>query len=221
MELRKRYTHRLESICEAVMQLGNAVEQSLTRAMHSLSTQNTAVALWVMENDTQIDTQRYTLDEQIVSMFATDQPIVSHDLRLLMSVSAIVTELERIGDYAHGIARRVHDRPTVMTQIEIPAELSQMADLTQQMLRASLEAFLHEDAEAARSLKQSEEAVDALRDQLQVQLKDVARADVQHLDTAIDLLYVVHALERSADRATNIAERVIYVVTNNTETLNP
>ncbi len=203
------------------MRLGHAAEQSLVRAMNSLQEQNAAIALWVIENDSEIDEARTTLEERAVAMLATQQPIVAQDLRFLASIASIATELERIGDYASAIARRVYHDPDQFAQVEWSSDLERMAELARQMLHTSLETFIEEDAEKARMLGQTDDTVDALRDALRAELIAIAQDDTHYLHAVIDVLYVVHALERTADRATNIAERVIYIVTNTAEEINP
>jgi phosphate transport system protein len=189
--------------------------------MNSLQEQNAAVALWVIENDSEIDEARTTLEERAVAMLATQQPIVAQDLRFLASIASIATELERIGDYASAIARRVYHDPDQFAQVEWSSDLERMAELARQMLHTSIETFIDEDAEKARTLGQTDDTVDALRDTLRAELIAIAQDDTHYLHAVIDVLYVVHALERTADRATNIAERVIYIVTNATEEINP
>jgi phosphate transport system protein len=204
-----------------MLKLGTVVEQSLERAVHCLQNQNASVALWVIENDIQIDDFRHNMEERAVNILATQQPVVAQDLRLLSVVSAIATELERIGDYASGIARRVRHDPERMSQIEWSEQLERMTYLAQQMLHTSMEAFLQQDETMARNLGHTDEEVDALRDALRTDLIAMARKDTQYLDAVVDMLDVVHLLERAADRATNIGERVIYLVTSDVEEINP
>jgi phosphate transport system protein len=204
-----------------MLKLGGVVEKSLERAIHSLQNQNTAVALWVIENDLQIDELRHNLEERVITLLATQQPVVAHDLRLLSMVSAIVTELERIGDYATGIARRVHHNPDRMAQIEWSPKINRMAEITQQMLHTSLDALLQQNEDMARQLGQTDNEVDSLRDVLRNELVDVARNDTRYIDAVVDLLDIINLLERAADRTTNIGERVIYLITSEVEEINP
>ncbi len=221
MVIRKHFSHRIEEVGDQLLQLGAAVEQALLHAMHSLQTRNTTVALWVIQHDDDIDKARTNLEEQVIMLLATQQPVVAQDLRLLTAVSFIATELERIGDYACSIARRVYRAPDHAVQAPLPTDMSHMVQLVQQMLHTSLEAFLQQDADIARRLAAADDEVDALEDKLNAELIDLIHVDVRYTASVVDLLDVVHALERAADRATNIGERVIYLVTNVTEDLNP
>jgi phosphate transport system protein len=218
--IRKHFAHRIDEICDDVMKLGNTVEQALQHAVHSLQNQNSATALWVIENDADIDEARNTLEERVVMMLATQQPIYAHDLRLLAVLASITTELERIGDYASNIAQRVYNDPDHLAQIQLPDEIGQMAALTQEMLRTSLHAFTQQDEGMARSLGQTDNQVDALRHHLQDQLIEYAKNNPPYIGAAIDLIDIVRLLERAADRTTNIGERVIYILTSEIEELN-
>jgi phosphate transport system protein len=218
--IRKQFAHRIDEICDDVMKLGTAVEQALRHAISSLHNQNSATALWVIENDATIDEARNTLEERVIGMLATQQPIYAHDLRLLAVVSSITTELERIGDYASNIAQRVYNDPDHLAQITIPDELGSMAKLTQEMLHTSLQSFIKQDEGMARGLGDTDNQVDELRHQLQDQLIAHAKNHPQYIGAAIDLIDVVRLLERAADRTTNIGERVIYILTSEIEELN-
>jgi phosphate transport system protein len=220
MVIRKHYVSQLEEIREEVLSLGRAVEQSLTRAVHSLQTQNVAVASWVIENDSQIDEARRLLEERVINMLATQQPVVAQDLRLLAVISAIATELERIGDYANHIAQRALQYPDQVAQIGWPDDINRMTERAQQMLHTSLEAFFQGDADMARALKEQDHEVDELRDRLRDQLTTFAHNHEQYISTIIAMIDVVNLLERTADRTTNIGERVVYIVTSEVVELN-
>lgn len=219
--IRKRYNYLVENLRDDLLALGSAVEHALLHALNCLQTRNITVAHWVIDNDSQIDRDRTNLEERVIKLLATQQPIVARDLRLLSVVASIATELERIGDYASSIARRVCRSLQTETAPDLPPAIEQMTHEAVAMLRTSLDAFLHQDVELARSLAAADNRLDTLRDQIDTELKDRIRADVACLDAAIDLRDIVHALERSADRATNIGEQVIYLVTSDIEELNP
>jgi phosphate transport system protein len=135
-------------------------------------------------------------------------------------VTAIAGELERIGDYANSIAKHVRAAARRPSLTPPPPQIYEMANLALQMVNTSLEAFLRQDAELAHSLTGADERVDELEDSIRSQLIAAAKADPSAVEAAIDMLDVVHALERTADRATNIGERVIYLTTNIVETIN-
>jgi phosphate transport system protein len=185
-----------------------------------LQTQNVAVASWVIENDSQIDEARRLLEERVISMLATQQPVVAQDLRLLAVISAIATELERIGDYANHIAQRALQYSDQLSQIGWPDDINRMTERAQQMLHTSLEAFFQGDADMARALKEQDHEVDELRDRLRDQLTTFAHNNEQYISTIIAMIDVVNLLERTADRTTNIGERVVYIVTSEVVELN-
>jgi phosphate transport system protein len=219
--IRKRFIHLINDVRDDLLKLGDDVSSAMLHAIRSLHTHNTTTALWVIQNDTQIDQARRNLEERVIMLFATQQPIVASDLRLLSVVSAIATELERIGDYACSIARRVYRAPDHAIQVALPDGINRMEELVQQMLKTCLEAFLQQDVEMARSLGVIDEEVDRLEDQLRGELIALIDIDKRCVSAVLDLIEVVHALERAADRTTNIGERVIYMVTNDMEEINP
>jgi phosphate transport system protein len=218
--VRERYIRQISTLREDLLRLGSMVEQALLRAITSLDTWDSTAAAQVIHDDSQIDETWRALEERTIHLLATQQPVVASDLRLITVVTAIAGELERIGDYANSIARRVRRatrRPALVTP---PPQIQEMAKLTLLMLNTSLEAFLRQDSALAHSLMQSDERVDELEDSLRDEIIALAKTDPNKIEAAIDMLDVIHALERAADRATNIGERVIYLATNTIESLN-
>ncbi len=217
---RERFARQLEDLREDLLRLGNRVEHALQRALRSLETWNTTLAAQVIQDDKEIDIAKQTVEERVIMLIATQQPVAS-DLRLLGSVFAIATELERIGDYASSIARRlqrVSSRPMLVTP---PAGLSEMAAISQKMLNMSLEAFLRQDIDMVHRMAEFDDRVDQFEDRLREEMLELAQKEPKRIESILDILDMVHALERAADRATNIGERVIYLETNTIEELNP
>lgn len=217
---RDRFTRQLATIREDLLRLGNRVEHALKRSIHCLETWDNMMAHQIVQEDTQIDIARHQAEDQVIKLIATQQPVAS-DLRLLGAVFAISSELERIGDYASSIARRLQramDRPVLVPP---PQGLYEMAALAQKMLNISLESFLRQDSAMAQSLARYDDSVDELEERLSRELITLGQNDPQRLDAVLDMLDIVHALERAADRATNIGERVIYLKTCTMEELNP
>ncbi|MEI7643948.1 MAG: phosphate signaling complex protein PhoU [Chloroflexales bacterium] len=218
--VRERYTRQIDSLRDDLLRLGSMVEQALLRAINCLDTWDSVAAAQIISDDAQIDDAWRALENRTIHLLATQQPVVASDLRLITVVTAIAGELERIGDYANIIARRVRRatrRPSLVTP---PSAIKEMASLTLQMVNTSMEAFLRQDAAIAHSLTQSDERVDDLEDQLRAEIIAMAKADPEKVEAAIDMIDVVHALERAADRSTNIGERVIYLATSHVESLN-
>lgn len=218
--VRVRYNHIIAELRDDLLNMSHMVEESLSRVMTSLETWNATTASWIIKDDAQVDALRYTLEERVAGLLATQQPIVASDLRLVLVVGFIATEVERIGDYAKSIAKRVA-RSAGHGSSVLPDGLLEMGKLACQMLHISLEAFLKQDCELARELKTTDERVDAYQDQLRARLFEMVRTGAQPIEVVADLLDVVHVFERIADRATNIGERVIYLVTSEVEALNP
>jgi phosphate transport system protein len=218
--MRERYLRQLKLVHDDLLRMGSRVEHALADAMRALATWDTALAQQVIVGDREIDTSRTAIEEEVLELLATQQPVLATDLRMLNATIAIASELERAGDYARGIAKRVERCLRAPVLLDPPAGLHRMGELAQAMLHASLDAFVRTDVALARSLASEDERVDQLEDQVVEKLMDAARRDPNKLDCAISLLDVAHTLERLADRTTNIAERVIFIATNVTEELN-
>jgi phosphate transport system protein len=141
---------------------------------------------------------------------------MASDLRIIVSVLFVTSELERIGDHAEGIASialMIGDEPPLKPLIDIP----RMAEKTKDMLRRSLAAFVNRDAEAARQIVVEDDEVDGLYDQVFRELLTFMAEDPKTITRATRLLWVGHNLERSADRVTNICERTVFIVTGKME----
>jgi phosphate transport system protein len=218
--MRDRYLKQLKLVHDDLLRTGSRVEHALTDAMRALETWDTSLARHVVAGDQEIDEARNAIEEAILELLATQQPVLATDLRTLNATIAIAGELERAGDYAKGIAKRVERCLRAPTLLETPAGLHRMGALAQAMLHTCLDAFVHLDVNLARSLANEDERVDELEDQVVAELMHAARQDSNKLDCAICLIDVAHTLERLADRTTNIAERVIFIATNVTEELN-
>jgi len=155
------------------------------------------------------------LKRKCVELIATQQPMAS-DLRIITAILNITTELERIGDYAVGIARIViyiGDEPPLKPLIDIP----RMADLTVDMLSRSMDAFINRDIEAAKKIVNEDDLVDNLYDQVFRELLTIMAEDPKTITRATRLMWTAHNLERAADRVTNICERVVFIVTGKME----
>jgi phosphate transport system protein len=218
--MRDHYLRQLRAVHDDLLRMGSRVEHALANAMSALSSWDIGLAQRVIAEDSYIDAARTALEEQVLLLMATQQPVQATDLRTLNATIAIANELERAGDYAKGIARRVIRCIRAPLLIDPPGRIYRMGERAQEMLRISLDAFVRLDVELARSLAEADERIDELEDVVMAELLDAVRHDTSHLDCTIYLLDVAHTLERLADRTTNIAERVIFIATNETEELN-
>ncbi len=215
MEIRAGYHKRLREIQGEVLALGSMVEKAILHSVDALKSRDLTTAQEIVDNDIYVNRKRFTIEEQCIQLIATQQPMAG-DLRTIVSVLSIVTELERIGDYAEGIARvvvMIGDDPPLKPLIDIP----RMADKTTRMLRNSLEAFANRDAGAARDIAAQDEEIDSLYDQIFRELLTFMIEDPRTITRATRLIWVAHNLERSADRVTNICERVVFAVTGKME----
>lgn len=188
------------------------------RSIEALKRLDQAAAHDIVQDDDKIDEKRFQIEEQAIQMIATQQPMAG-DLRTIVAVLNIIVELERIGDYAEGIAKIVlmhGDQPLLKPLIDVP----RMADKARNMLVRSLSALIERDAESARRIAAEDDEVDALYDQVYRELLTYMISDPRNIDRATWLLWVAHNLERIADRVTNICERVVYEATGKMEGMN-
>ena len=186
------------------------VEKAVDKSLSALRNRDMALAQEVIGEDDAIDDKCADLEEKCIDLIATQQPLAS-DLRTLITVLRVSDELERMGDYAEGIAKiaiSIGDEPPLKRLIDIP----RMADRCVDMLRRSLDALVNRDTAAARQVWDDDDEVDDLYDQVYRELLTYMMGDPTTIRRATYLLWVAHDLERIADRATNIAERVIYLV---------
>jgi phosphate transport system protein len=215
METRTVFHKKLREIQDDILAMGSMVSKATLRSVESLKNRDMDLAQQVITEDRKVNQKRFEIEEKCVELIATQQPMAS-DLRIIVAVLNIITELERIGDHAEGIAKiaiLVGDEPPLKPLIDIP----RMAEKTVEMLRRSLDAFVNRDAEAARKISDEDDLVDQLYDQVFRELLTFMAEDPKTITRATRLVWVAHNLERSADRVTNICERVVFVVTGKME----
>jgi phosphate transport system protein len=210
--------HQLAEIQEDMLVLANMVESAIDRGIQALRNRDVELARQIIADDLKINRRRYETEEKCLELMATQQPLAS-DLRTIVAVLYIIVDLERMGDHAEGIAKialMLADEPPLKPYIDIP----RMAQVAISMLMGSLEAFKTRDADRARSICDADDEVDALYDQVDRELLTFMLQDPRTIQRATYLIWVAHNLERIADRATNICERVVYLVEGKTEELN-
>ncbi len=206
---------------DGVRLLSSRVDKAITDAMEALRTRDMRLARAVVEGDAEVNEQRYALEEEVLQMMATQAPVAS-DLRESVSILSIVSDLERIGDHAEGIARIAQflgDDPVALTE----PDLWVMAQRVQRMLRESIESFLERDESAARATCDLDDEVDEIYDRIHrhvIQQLAGLPHDAREFDAYTHLLWASHNLERIGDRATNICERAIFLVTGRLEEIN-
>jgi phosphate transport system protein len=215
MEMRAAFHKKLREIQDDVLAMGSMVEKAVSNSIEALKTRDLDMARELITDDLKINDKRFTIEEKCIQLIATQQPMAS-DLRSIICVLNIITEVERIGDYAVGIAKivvMIGDEPPLKPLIDVP----RMAEKVNDMLRRSLDAFINRDADAARKIAAEDDEVDNLYDQVFRELLTYMAEDPRTITRATRLIWVAHNLERSADRVTNICERVVFVVTGRME----
>jgi len=215
MEMRTAFRKRLREIQDDVLAMGSMAEKAIGRSIEALKKRDLDMARKIITDDLKINDKRFAIEEKCIQLIATQQPMAS-DLRSIICVLNIITEVERIGDYAVGIAKivvMIGDEPPLKPLIDIP----RMAEKVDDMLRRSLDAFISRDADAARKIAAEDDEVDNLYDQVFRELLTYMAEDPRTITRATRLIWVTHNLERSADRVTNICERVVFVVTGKME----
>jgi phosphate transport system protein len=210
--LRKRLEDELQRLSDEVLALGDMVEEAVLESVQVLKARDLEGSERLIEADREINERRFDIESSILVLIATQQPMAS-DLRRLAAMLEIIGELERIGDYGKGIANinlMIGEKPLIKPLIDVP----RMAEKACSMLDRALEAFASGDVELARTVPQDDDEVDGLYNQVYRELVTFILTDPQHTaEQANLLLWVAHNLERTADRATNICERVIFTAT--------
>jgi phosphate transport system protein len=214
---REHYVRHLRELHDHVLAMGSMVESALYRSMEALKNRDLALAKKVIADDHLIDMKRFDIEEECIDLIITQQPMAS-DLRIIIAALNIIVDLERIGDHAEGIGKitlMIGNEPPLKPLIDLP----RMAEMAGSMLRRVLEAFVSHDIQTAKAICDEDDAVDNLYDQVFRELLTFMAEDPKTITRATRLIWVAHNLERSADRVTNIAERVIYVVTGSREAM--
>ena len=208
---RTHYTQQLQDVRSEILLMGSMVAKSIERSVDALKKRDPDAARVVIDADTRIDRKQYELEETTLTIIATQQPMAG-DLRGLAASLFIVGELERMGDYAEGIAKiavTVSEQPPLKPLIDIP----RMTMISVEMLHGSLEAYMEKDLEACREIWHRDDEVDALYTQVYRELLTYMLQDPSTIERATQYLWAAHNLERIADRVTNICERTAYVIT--------
>src|SRR5688572_13462529 len=195
--VRSTFHRDLERLQDEVLVLGSMVEKATLRAVDALRDRDTTTAHAIEAEDVLINRKRFEIEEAALLLIATQQPMAS-DLRRLAAILHIVTDLERMGDYAAGIAQiciNIGDEPHIKPLIDIP----RIAEKSSSMLRRSLDAFVDRDVTAAEAIAQEDDEVDALYQQVYRELLALMLSNPRIIDQATYLLWVAHNLERVAD----------------------
>ncbi|MBA3944423.1 MAG: phosphate signaling complex protein PhoU [Herpetosiphonaceae bacterium] len=215
---REHYDQQLRGLQDDLLRLASLAESQVSRAITALQNQDVEEARRVIADDDLIDRSQYALEDKALLLIALQAPMAA-DLRMISAVISIASELERIGDYAEGIAKitiRGANAPLLKPLIDIP----DMAERALRMLREAVDAFVRRDVVAARQLASQDTEVDQLTTRVQDELLSFMLRDPKNIERALHLIFVAHNLERVADRTTNIAERLVFLVTGEVVDLN-
>ena len=209
---RETFDRELHRLQDEVLILGGLVEKAIIQSVEVLKRRDLEGARRLIAQDRRvINEKRFAIESEALTLIATQQPMAG-DLRVIAAVLEIAHELERMGDYAKGIAKinlMMGDEPLLKPLIDIPL----MAEKARSMLHQALEAFVRRDVELARAIPKQDDEVDALYNQVYRDLLALMMQNPRDIDRATYLLWVAHNLERTADRVANICERVIFMVT--------
>ena len=209
--LRLDLDRQLGQLQQEVVSLAEIVDKATMRAVDALKRRDLVESQQVVQEDDYIDQKRYEIEDRCIDLIATQQPM-ARDLRAIIALLHITVELERMGDYAEGISKislLMGEEAPLKPLIDIP----RMAEKATLMLRNSIDSLVSRDVVKANQVLQDDDEVDDLYDQVYRELLVFMLQDPQIIQRATYLLWAAHDLERIADRATNIAERVIYLVT--------
>ena len=215
MEMRTVFHKRLREIQDEILVMGSMVGKAILRSVEALKDRDINLAQHIIDDDLLINKKRFEIEERCIELIATQQPMAT-DLRIIAAILNIITEIERIGDYAVGIARIViliGGEPPLKPLVDIPL----MAEKTTDMLNRSLDAFINRNAEAAKKIAKEDDMIDNLYDQVFRELLIIMAEDPKTITRATRLIWTAHNLERAADRVTNICERVVFIVTGKME----
>ena len=211
---REDFERNLKGLEDDVVQLSSRVENAIFKSIEALKERDITASQKVVDDDDVIDQEQQAIEDRCIDLIALEAPMAG-DLRVLIAAMMVANELERMGDYAEGIAKislSMGNLPPLKPLIDIP----RMADKSVDMLRRSTQAFVNRDVESATAVLLADDEVDDIYEQVYRELLTYMMADPSTIQRATYLLWVAHDLERVADRTTNIAERVIYLVTGET-----
>jgi phosphate transport system protein len=206
----RHFVEDLELLKTKLLEMGALVESAIQRSISAVTQKDRGAAEQVFMSEARINAIEIEIDDFAISLLALQQPMAA-DLRLIVAALKINTDLERMGDLSVNIAQRalsLMEGPVIKPMIDIP----HIAGLVQSMVRKALDAFVHRDADLARSVLSSDDAVDNMRTACYHELVSFMEQDPQHIQQALALLSITRNLERIADHSTNIAEDVLFLV---------
>ncbi len=206
----KQYEHQLRMLKEKLLLIGHKAEIAIADATRALIERRPSLAQRVVDEDDQLDQLELEIDDICFELLAREQPVAS-DLRFITTAMKIVRDIERVGDNGVNIARRaleIMQEPELKPIIDVPVA----AIAAQRILKQSLDAFVHGDAEMAKRVIEGDSYIDAVCEQMLRELLTYMFEDPATIKRALRLIFVARNLERVGDHAANIAEMVIFLV---------
>lgn len=216
--IRESFAKHIKALETEITGMSELVISAVNHSVETLKKQDVKEAEKIIAADSLINKKRWEIEERCINLIALQQPVAT-DLREIIAVLSIITDLERMGDYAEGIAKIVvmlGKEPLVKPLVDIP----EMAKLATAMLKKSMEAFVKRDAEAAKAICNEDDNVDRLYDRVYHELLTCMIQDPKTISKATPLIWAAHNIERIADRVTNICERIAYLSTGTMQEIN-
>jgi len=209
--MRESFEEHIKGLNEDVVAMSEMVATATSRSIEALGNRDIEKAKQIINDDLLINKKRWQIEEKCINLIALQQPVAT-DLREIIAVLSIITDLERMGDYAEGnakIAIMLGGEPLVRPLIFTP----KMAEKANSMLRRSMQALVNRDAKMANAICNEDDEVDKLYDEAYHDLLMWMIKDPTLISKATPLIWAAHNLERSADRVTNICERIVFLAT--------
>ena len=217
--MRKTFENDIQTLKDDILTLGSMVEQAILGSVAALKERDIPVSQKIYEDDELINKKRFEIENKTMVAIATQQPMAG-DLRLLASILDVAGELERMGDYAKGIAKiniAMGEHPLLKPLVDLP----RMAEKAADMLHRALTAFVEQDKKTALQIPEEDDKIDELYKQIYRELITYVMEDPTAIERSNWLLWAAHNLERVGDRVTNICERTIFITTGELEEVSP
>ncbi|MBI3960639.1 MAG: phosphate signaling complex protein PhoU [Chloroflexi bacterium] len=220
MSTRERFERKLNELRADILAMGSLVEEELHMALEALRTLDPQIAAAVNEKDVVVNQTRFAIEEKCFALIVTQQP-AARDLRAIITAMNMIVDLERMGDQAKGIAKVVRHLQQFPEQ-ERPTGLEAMGQMVSQMIRQAMTAYAHDNVDLARLVATQDDEVDTLYARVftDIMLRMAQVQESEQIEASYEILRSARELERFGDLATNVAERVIYLVTGSMSEIN-
>jgi phosphate transport system protein len=216
--MRLAFDRELAEIQNELLRMSELVDRAISLSLKSLKQGDIPLARQIIEDDEKINELRFKIEEAALALIATQQPTAT-DLREVIAIMNVVVDIERMGDYAAGVATtviKIGDEPLLKPLIDLP----KMVEIAREMLKESVEALMDRDAERAKEIATRDDEIDVLYRAILDELVEIMAKRPDSVQRGNLLLWCAHNIERIGDRVTNIAERVVFVSTGVMEELN-